>query len=179
MTQSDTTPTSFRHDRRLYLSRVYGEGVVSLLAFLYTGYQFLTTNTAVKILWGLVAVVCAYSVYRLLISRSTPEVITIEDDQVTFNGLGKNKTYAIADLQEFLIKEFRTSSTQLIRVKAKNGRQNKYWVEWKAYNDPKVLEQKLLAIEGRVHPDELKAKLKAHNERIERLKSRNVSKRKK
>ncbi|MGB4595724.1 MAG: hypothetical protein WBI14_07435 [Anaerolineaceae bacterium] len=165
MLNSDTMPTLFRHDPKLYRSRVYGEGVVSLFALAFCVYQFLN-STSTRILWVLVGVVCMYSFYRLLISRSTPELIDIQPDRITFQGVGKKREFLYSNLSEFLIKEFKLQSTQFIRIKDKSGRRSKYWIEWQAYSDPKLLEQQLLKVEERIHPTEMKAMIKSHNKQF-------------
>lgn len=178
MSDSDTMPTMFRHDPRLYRSRVYGEGMVSLFALAYCIYRYYT-STSLRILWVLVGIVCLYSFYRLLISRSTPELIEIQTDRIKFEGAGKKREFLFADLTEFLIKEFRLQSTQFIRIKDKTGQRSKYWVEWKAYSDPKLLEQQLLKIEATIHPNEMKELIKSHNTQFQNKKVSDVSKRKK
>jgi hypothetical protein len=179
MSDFDTMPTKFCHDPRLYRSRVYGEGMVSLFAFGFCVYKYITTTTSIKILWALVAMVCIYSFYRLLISRSTPECIYIHEDRIRFEGAGKKREYLFTDLTEFLIKEFKIQATQFIRIKDNKGKKSKYWVELKVYSDPKILEQQLLKIEERIHPDEMKAMIKSHNKQFTNKKVSNVSKRKK
>lgn len=178
MLDSDTMPTTFRHDPRLYRSRVYGEGLVSLFALAYCVYKYIT-SPSIRILWVLVGIVCIYSFYRLLISRSTPELIDIQADRIKFEGAGKKREFLFVDLSEFLIKEFRLQSTQFIRIKDKSGKRAKYWVEWKAYSNPKFLEQQLLKIEARIHPNELKEIIKSHNTQFQNKKVSDVSKRKK
>jgi hypothetical protein len=178
MLSSDTMSTLFRHDPRLYRSRVYGEGVVSLLALAYCVYQYINSSS-IRILWALVGVVCLYSFYRLLISRSTAELIEIQADRIKFEGAGKKREFLFSDLSEFMIKEFKLQATQFIRIKEKSGKRSKYWVEWKAYSDPKLLEQQLLKIEEQIHPDEMKAMVKSHNTQFQNKKVSDVSKRKK
>lgn len=171
-------PTTFRHDPRLYRSRVYGEGMVSLFALGYCIYSYINSPST-RILWVLVGIVCIYSFYRLLISRSTPEIIDIQADRIKFEGAGKKREFLFTNLSEFLIKEFRLQSTQFIRIKDKSGKRAKYWVEWKAYSDPKLLEQQLLKIEERIHPEKMKAMIKSHNTQFQNKKVSYVSKRKK
>lgn len=178
MTNTGTMPTTFRHDPRLYRSRVYGEGMVSLFALGYCVYQYIN-SPSIRVLWALVGVVCLYSFYRLLVSRSTPEVIEIESDRIRFEGAGKKREFLFSDLSEFLIKEFKVQATQFIRIKNKSGKSSKYWVELKVYSDPKLLEQELLKIEERIHPTEMKAMIKSHNQQFKIKEPRNVSKRKK
>jgi len=127
----------------------------------------------------LVGIVCIYSFYRLLISRSTPELISIQEDRISFEGVGKKREYLFKDLSEFLIKEFKIQSTQFIRIKDNKGKRSKYWVELKVYSDSKILEQQLLKIEERIHPDEMKSMIKSHNKQFKNQKVSNVSKRKK
>jgi hypothetical protein len=179
MSDFDTMPTKFCHDPRLYRSRVYGEGMVSLFAFAYCIYKYITINSSIKILWALVAIVCFYSFYRLLISRSTPEFIYVQDDRIKFEGAGKKREYLFSDLSEFMIKEFRLQSTFFIRIKDKFGKSSKYWIELKPYSDSKLLEQQLLRIEERIHPTELKAMVQSHNKQFSNRKVSDVSKRKK
>ena len=169
MLNSDTMPTTFRHDPRLYRSRVYGEGMVSLFALGFCIYKYIT-NPSIRILWALVGIVCIYSFYRLLISRSTPELIDIQTDRITFQGAGKKREYLFNELSEFLIKEFKLQATQFIRIKDKTGKKSKYWLELKVYSDPKILEQQLLKIEERIHPDEMKAMIKSHNKQFQNKK---------
>jgi hypothetical protein len=176
MLDSDTMPTIFRHDPRLYRSRVYGEGMVSLFALAYCVYQYINSSS-LRILWVLVGIVCLYSFYRLLISRSTPELIDIQADRIKFQGAGKKREFLFTDLTEFKIKEFKLQSTQFIRIKDKSGKGSKYWVEWKAYSDPKLLEQQLLKVEESFHPDRMKAMVKSHNTQFQNKKVSNVSKR--
>jgi len=178
MLNSDTMPKTFRHDPRLYRSRVYGEGMVSLFALGFCIYKYIT-NQSLRILWALVGIVCIYSFYRLLISRSTPELICIQDDRISFEGAGKKREYLFKDLSEFLIKEFKIQATQFIRIKGSKGKRSKYWVELKVYSDSKILEQQLLKIEERIHPDEMKSMIKTHNKQFKNQKVSNVSKRKK
>lgn len=178
MLDSDTMPTTFRHDPRLYRSRVYGEGMVSLFALGYCIYKYIN-SPSIRILWALVGIVCIYSFYRLLISRSTPELIDIQADRIKFQGAGKKREFLFIDLSEFMIKEFKLQSTQFIRIKDKSGKRCKYWVEWKAYSDPKLLEQQLLKIEESIHPNEMKAMIKSHNTQFQNKKVSYVSKRKK
>ena len=178
MTYSDTMPTLFRPDPRLYRSRVYGEGMVSLLALAYCVYRYINSSST-RILWVLVGIVCIYSVYRLLISRSTPEVIEIQSDRVIFQGAGKKREFLFSELSEFFIKEFKLQSTQFMRIKNKSGKRSKYWVEWKVYSDPNLLEQQLLKIEERIHPNEMKAMINSHNKQFQSKKETNVSARKK
>ena len=170
MSDFDTMPTKFCHEPRLYRSRVYGEGMVSLFAFAYCIYKYITINSSIKILWALVAIVCFYSFYRLLISCSTPEFIYIQDDRIKFEGAGKKREYLINDLAEFLVKEFKIQATQFIRIKDKSGKRSKYWIELKVYSDPKILEQQLLKIEERIHPEEMKAMIKSHNKQFQKRK---------
>lgn len=172
-------PTTFRHDPKLYRSRVYGEGMVSLFALAFCIYKYITTLTSIRILWVLVGIVCIYSFYRLLISRSTPELITITPERVRFEGAGKTREFLISDLSEFLVKEFRIQATQFIRIKDKSGKKSKYWIELKVYSDPKILEEQLLKVEERIHPDEMKAMIKSHNKQFQNKKVSDVSKRKK
>jgi hypothetical protein len=179
MLNSDTMPTTFRHDPRLYRSRVYGEGMVSLFALAFCVYKYITTLTTIRILWLLVGIVCIYSFYRLLISRSTPELITITPESIRFEGAGKKREYLISDLSEFLIKEFKIQAMQFIRIKDKSGKKSKYWIELKVYSDPKILEQQLLKVEERIHPEEMKAMIKSHNKQFQNKRVRDVSKRKK
>jgi len=152
--------------------------MVSLLALGYCVYQYIN-SPSIRILWALVGVVCLYSFYRLLVSRSTPEVIEVESDRIRFEGAGKKREFLFSDLSEFLIKEFKVQATQFIRIKNKSGKSSKYWVELKVYSDPKLLEQELLKIEERIHPTEMKAMIKTHNKQFKNKESRNVSKRKK
>ncbi|MEL7636194.1 MAG: hypothetical protein AAGU03_00365 [Anaerolineaceae bacterium] len=179
MLNSDTMPTTFRHDPKLYRSRVYGEGMVSLFALAFCIYKYITTLTSIRILWVLVGIVCIYSFYRLLISRSTPELITITPERVRFEGAGKTREFLISDLSEFLVKEFRIQATQFIRIKDKSGKKSKYWIELKVYSDQKILEEQLLKVEERIHPDEMKAMIKSHNKQFQNKKVSDVSKRKK
>lgn len=166
MLENDTMPKVFNHDPKLYRSRVYGEGVVSFLALAFCVYKYLTTDSVLKILWVLVGVVSVYSFYRLLISRSTPEFVYIYDDRILFKGAGKNREFLFSDLSEFLIKEFKLNATQFIRIKTKKGKRCKYWIELKAYSMREQLESELLRIEEMIHPDELKATIKAHNKQF-------------
>lgn len=170
MLNSDTMPTTFRHETRLYRSRVYGEGMVSLFALGFCIYKFLTDQSPIRILWALVGVVCFYTFYRLLISGSTPELISITAEKIRFEGAGKKREYLIGDLSEFLVKEFKIQSTQFIRIKNKSGKKSKYWIELKVYSDSKILEQQILKIEERVHPEEMKAMIKSHNKQFQKRK---------
>ena len=70
-------------------------------------------------------------------------------------------------------------ATQFIRIKDNSGKRSKYWIELKVYSDPKILEQQLLKIEERIHPDEMKAIINTHNKQFQKKKASNVSKRKK
>jgi hypothetical protein len=68
---------------------------------------------------------------------------------------------------------------QFIRIKDKSGKKSKYWIELKVYSDPKILEQQLLKVEERIHPEEMKAMIKSHNKQFQNKKVSDVSKRKK
>ncbi|MFT4109673.1 hypothetical protein [Propionicimonas sp.] len=149
--------TVFTHNSSLYASRVYGEGILAAVVAVVS-VERLVNGGAWSMLWLIPLVVGTYAALRLLLTGSVPRTIELTGDQLVLSDARKSRTYALADLQEFRVREFRASDTIYLRLQPRGGREQKYWIEWKAYSDSDELVAGIRAIDMRLHPDSLKVR---------------------
>lgn len=144
----------FTHDRALYGSRVYGEGALSLLVVAVSVERLINGGT-INSLWLVPLAVGAYAAVRLLLTGSVPRTIEISDGRMVFSGARGSRSYAYADLKDLRVREFRSSDTVYLRLQPKGSREQKFWIEWKAYTNGEDLVAGIRAIDLRLHPNSL------------------------
>ncbi|MGC3995045.1 MAG: hypothetical protein QM779_13170 [Propionicimonas sp.] len=149
--------TVFTHNSSLYASRVYAEGILAAIVAVVS-VERLINGGAWSTLWLIPLVVGTYAALRLLLTGSVPRTIEITEDKLVFSDARKSRAYAVADLAEFRVREFRASDTVYLRLQQKGGREQKYWIEWKAYSDSDDLVAGIRAIDMRLHPDSLQVR---------------------
>lgn len=152
----ESEPRVFTHDRALYVSRVYGEGVLGAIVAVVSLERVISGGEIVS-LWLIPLIVGIYAAVRLLVTGSVPRSIVIEDDRVVFTDPRRVRSFALADIADFRVREFTSSATVYLRIKPLQGREQKYWIEWKAYSDGEDLLYAIRALDNQLNPQSLKA----------------------
>jgi hypothetical protein len=148
-------PLVFTHDPALYRSRVYAEGAVGVVVALVAA-ERLVSGAVGGALWFVPLVVGAYAGLRLLVTGSVPRRIELHPDRVVFVEPRRTREFRFDDIVDCRVREFRASATLYLRLKPRSGREQKYWVEWKAYSDGDDLLAGIRAVDLRLNPDSLK-----------------------
>jgi hypothetical protein len=160
-------------DRKTFLVRVIYAGILAAIALLFGIYK-LSVGSTMNYLWVFVCFLCMYTIITNFIAVAYPEKIVIDNNQITFSAFNKSCAYLKSDIKSFKIKEQKLAGKMYIRVNNPSLFKGRYWIELKAYNDYKELEETLLKVEAVIHPNSLKQKIKVNNARYAERKMKNV-----
>lgn len=107
-------------------------------------------------LMGMVILVSAYTAWNTFIAISNPQKVVLSDDFVSFSAYGRTDSFALWELDRFMIREFPSAGKMYIRINKAGLLKGRYWLYTMMYSDGQELFRRLLEIERNIHPDSLK-----------------------
>ena len=102
--------------------------------------------------FGVVA--AAYNTINTFVLKCSPSAITVDDESITFHAMGERK-FMISDFEDFNIRE-NANAQFYIRITTKDGKSQRYWVNYYYFSEKEDLINELYHIEMTVRPNGLK-----------------------
>lgn len=109
------------------------------------------------------AIIAFYTMWNSFIAKTNTQIVTINDQAISFYAFGREDVYELADIKKLRIREFPTGGKMYIRINDYGLMQGRYWIQFKKFSDGPELFKKFLDIEYELHPDTLKARARRVN----------------
>jgi hypothetical protein len=126
--------------------------LVPILGYCLYRLIFVQTNT---VIWLFASIVCIYALVSSVLRKSTPRIITINDEEISFSSFGE-KRFEIAKLTKFRVRVTTPDYQILVRLEDSDKRHGSFWVTYGQFNDKKDLLAELDFLEKKIHPDSLR-----------------------
>lgn len=104
-----------------------------------------------------------YATLNNFVFKVNSKLITIKDDEISFEAYAKKDVYTISKIESFKVKEFPSSGKLYIRIEDDTGKKRKYWIHTFSFNESKNLFKNILEIEHKKHPETLKAQARLNS----------------
>lgn len=150
------------YDKNIFLVRVVFSGILAALVFLI-GIHHILRGSPLKYLWLFVCFLSLYTISVNFISLSYPRKVVFKDNKLIFSAFNREHIYNLDEIKKFKVKERHLAKKMYIRINNPSLLRGRYWIDLKEYSNYKELNDRFLAIEAKVHPNSLKAKIKKNN----------------
>lgn len=100
--------------------------------------------------------VCAYQLINTFVSNSNPEIITIDENSISFKSFNKEDKYLFKEIDSFKVREL-AGGKMYIRINEPSLKKGRYWVNAYRMNDKDELIEFVRQFEIKKHPNSLKA----------------------
>lgn len=151
----------YTYDKKNYFFDVVVNGFFSALIFLAAG--VLAFNDMYRLLMLLVMGVAFYSFWNTFIARCNSEHVGVGETAISFEAFHKTEVYELQQIERLRIREFPSMGKLYIRITDEQGKQHRYWIHTKRFNEGKKLFRALLDREYQKHPETLKARARRVN----------------
>lgn len=115
----------------------------------------------VPVIMTLAFISALYSVFNNFVFKVNPKKVMIDENIIAFESYGKKDSYLIDEIKKIRLKEFPTNGKIYARITDKNGKDHKYWIHTRSFEDGKKLFREIMYIEHDKHPETLKARSRA------------------
>ena len=112
---------------------------------------------------AVVLVVSLYSVWNTFVSRSYVHSVRINDEAITFECFGRERTYLLDQVHHMRLREFPGTYKLYVRMDDEGVFHGRYWVRGWWMSDGDELFYRLTDLETRLNPDSLKAHARRAN----------------
>lgn len=158
----------YRYNRQSFFIQVKFTGWFCIAIAVTTLVLGLTGTYAPLMIF--LSVIALYTAWNTFISRSTVEIVRMDENEIQFETFGKVVTYPIQDLKVFKIREFPSSGKMYLRINDYDAIKGRYWIQTAQFNDGKELFLKLIDLEYKLFPETLKSRARTVNTEYIRVK---------
>lgn len=155
---------TYTYKEPYYTLEVKGEGIfcaLILIACIWLAYTNTFNMRGLYIVFGFVAL---YQVWNTFVAKCFARTVTVSEDQIAFESLGKTQAYSFEGLSEFRVREYPSSGKMYLRVGNHNVLRGRFWLSTRVFEDGQELFALLRDLEYEIHPDTLKARARRTNE---------------
>lgn len=151
----------YRYDAKAFFMQIQVTAVVCVVVILLT--IIFSAIGKFSPLMLFLSVIAFYSLWNTYVSRSTVEIVRMDDHELQFETFGKTVTYRVNELKIFKIREFPSSGKIYLRVNNSNLFKGRYWIQTAQFSDGKELFTNLINLEYKLFPETLKSRARTVN----------------
>ena len=137
---------------------VVGQGVICIA--IAVACAAFAVRGVVPGLMAVLVVVATYGAFKTFVSKAYPRTITISEECISFESLGRTDSYRLKDVHDIRVREYPSELRMYVRMDNDGFLRGRYWVHAQWFSDGEELFSRVCELEDRLNPNTLKARVR-------------------